>query len=83
MCASALLAMQKCNTLRSYAVHYGATVIEGLQAGAASASAGASAVVAAGRGSVLAISGVGFNPAARYFCHVWLQDGTAGKLSQK
>ncbi len=61
-------------------MHFGAAVVEGLQAGAASASAGVSAVVAAGLASVLAISGVGFSPAVRYFCHVGLQDGTAGEL---
>ncbi len=60
-------------------MYFGAAVVEGLQAGAASASAGVSAVVAAGRASVLAISGVGFSPAVRYFCHVRLQDGTAGR----
>jgi hypothetical protein len=37
-------------------------------------------VVAAGLASVLAISGVGFSPAVRYFCHVRLQDGVAGEL---
>ncbi len=56
-------------------------MVEGSHAGTAAAGAGVGLVVAAGERSVFAISGVGFSPAVRYFCHVRQQNGAAGGLA--